>query len=294
MNKFLRVLMDQAGGEGGEGGGAGGGAGGEGGGASGAWYDSFQDVGVKDWLKSYNDAYPNPEAVAQKAYNLERFVGAEKSGRGVITPKKDAPAQEWQEFYRKVGGVPEKPDGYKLPEEFASDAMAANFREYAHKNAMPPMFFEAAMNWYKEAVGGQAAKNIADFEAQADKDITDLKTEWSGTEYDKNVELGRRAAKAFLPHETADELKTAISKIEGALGTKFTLKMWANIGAAMGEHDFLSSDGGSTGFSGMTKEAARSRIAALKADRDFAARLGNGDSSARQEWDQLHKVGYGE
>ena len=141
MNKFLRVLMDQAGGEGGEGGGAGGGAGGEGGGASGAWYDSFQDVGVKDWLKSYNDAYPNPEAVAQKAYNLERFVGAEKSGRGVITPKKDAPAQEWQEFYRKVGGVPEKPDGYKLPEEFASDAMAANFREYAHKNAMPPMFF---------------------------------------------------------------------------------------------------------------------------------------------------------
>ncbi len=268
---------------------------------AGAWYDSFQDQGTKDWLKSYGDAYPNPEAVATKALNLEKFIGAEKAGRGVVAPKPDAKPEEWQEFYRKVGGVPEKADGYKLPSTIdanmaaalSADPMVTQFREHALKSGMPPVFFESAMEWYINTVQGKEQSMLEDFSAKAEQDIIDLKNEWKGVEFDKNTELGRRASKQFIPHENQEEFEDKLSRIEGALGTKETLKLFASIGAAMGEHNFESGDGDGNMSGGMSPEAARVRISRLKTDSSFAAKLASGDVAAKTEWDNLHKLGYG-
>lgn len=274
-------------------------AGGAGSAAGGAWYDSFQDQGAKDWLKSYGDAYPNPEAVAIKALNLEKFVGAEKAGRGVIAPKPDAKPEEWQEFYKKVGGVPPDPTGYKLPAtlkpEIATalkdDPMVAAFREHAHKIGMPQMHFESALEWYVNQGTTSEEAEIANLSAAAEKDMSDLRQEWRGVEYDKNIEMGRRAAKEFIPHESESELQETLLKMEGALGTKQLLKLWASIGSAMGEHKFEGGEGhGAVGS--MTPEMARIRIAALKQDSGFSAKLGSGDAESRAEWDKLHKIAY--
>ena len=243
MNKKLYVLMNQAGDAGAAAGGA----------ATpdaapaapaGAWYDNFQDPGVKDWLKAYGDAYPNPEAVATKALNLEKFIGADKAGRGVVLPKPDAKPEEWGEFYKKVGGVPEKPDGYKLPEDMVADPMAAKFRDHAHAAGMPPTMFDAVVKWYGEQMNSSASSVISQFEQAADRDMADLKSEWQGVEFDKNVELGRRAARQFIPHGNPAELAETITKIEGAIGTKATMKMLASIGNSLGEHDFVPGEGG--------------------------------------------------
>jgi hypothetical protein len=293
MFKRKHLYFDQAGDGTGQGGEGAGGQGGEGQqGAPGAWYDSFKGEDVKGWLKSYNDAYPDPEAVATKAFNLEKFLGADKAGRGVIVPKADSKPEEWSEFYRKVGGVPDSADKYPLSPEFKTDPMFKSFAEHAHKAGMPPVFFETAAKWYQEEMTKLAGQTTTSFEAAADKDIQDLKVEWAGPEYDKNIEMGRRAARAFIPHDNPEQLAEAISKIEGALGTKATLKLWANIGASVGEHSFV--DGGNSGGFGMSPEAARTRIAELKRDSGFLAKISGGDADSRAEWDRLHKLGYSE
>lgn len=267
---------------------------------AGAWYDSFQDQGVKDWLKSYGEAYPNPEAVATKALNLEKFVGAEKSGRGVIAPKSDAPPEEWQEFYKKVGGVPADPTGYKLPSNLkpematalSNDPMVTAFKEHAYKTGMPPMHFESALEWYVNHTTAMEEADVSQLSGAAEKDMNDLKQEWRGVEYDKNVEMGRRAAKEFIPHGTDAELQETLAKMEGAIGTKGLLKLWAKIGGAMGEHGFVGGEGGGGQGGGVSPESARIQIAALKKDSGFAAKLASGDATSRAEWDKLHKIAY--
>ena len=109
MYKFKHVFMQQAGGEGDKGGQPP-----QGGtppqgtppASGGAWYDSFKDPETKEWLKAYGTAYPDPESVARKALNLEKFVGSEKSGRGIVMPKPEDDPKVWRDFFAKVGGAP--------------------------------------------------------------------------------------------------------------------------------------------------------------------------------------------
>lgn len=262
-----------------------------------AWYDSFKDQGVKDWLKSYNDAYPNPEAVALKAWNLEKFVGADKAGRGVIAPKPDDKPEVWAEFFKKVAGVPDSPDKYVLPKDLApealsvlnADPMVNKFREHAHKAGMPPMFFESVLNWYASEVGGMEKASLAEFEKRTETEMREIEQEW-GKDRDKNIEMGRRAAKMFIPHNTPAELQEVMHKMEGALGTKMLMKIWAAIGNGIAEHDTQRGDG-SSGFT-MTKEAAKMRIEALKADRAWGAKYASGDAEAMAEMTRLMKIAY--
>lgn len=295
-HKYIK-MEGEAGGEGGAGGGPAGGEGGEGG--EGGWYSGFKDPEVKGWMESLNGAYPDPESVAAKAYHMEKFLGADKAGRGVIVPKPDAKPEEWQEFYKKVGGAPEKADGYQMPKsinpeiltQINADPMAQSFKEFAHSKGIPPMFYEQVMEWYATTAAGAGEKAFADFQAQADRDIEELKGEWRGVEYDKNIELGKRAAAQFLPHSNPDELAEAVTRLEGAFGTKGALKLLATIGAGMGEHGFEGGQG-SGGSGGMSPAAARVRIDSLKSDSGFVSRLSSGDAAAKKEWDDLHKLAY--
>lgn len=292
MFKSRQIFMEEAP--------ADGGAGAGGAGATESWYSGFKDPEVKGWMESLNGAYPDAESVATKAYHLEKFMGADKAGRGVILPKADAKPEEWQEFYKKVGGVPEKAEDYALPNTFKpeqvaelnADPMIASFREYAHKAGMPPAFFQAAMNWYAEQTAGATEKAFADFEAKSNAELEELKTEWAGVEYDKNVELGKRAAAQFLPHSNPEELADAVTRLEGAFGTKGAMKLLANIGKAMSEDSFVAGEG-TGGNLTMSPAAARVRIDALKRDSGFTAKLTSGDAQAMQEWNTLHKVAFG-
>lgn len=260
--------------------------------ASGKWYDTFKDADTKTWLTNYKDAYPDPESLAVKAYNLEKFIGAEKSGRGVVLPKPDAPAEEWAAFHKKYSGVPATPDGYKVAPELAADPVVKEFRAEAHKLGVPAQHFENLLTWYVGKMKTIGDAQIGDFSVQSEKEWGELKVEWQGIEFDKNVELGRRAAKSFIPHETPEQLAESMNKIEGALGTKATMKLWASIGKGMGEHEMVGGEGGGAMGGGMTPEGARIRISELKADKEWAASYAKGDADKKAEWDRLHVIAY--
>lgn len=266
-----------------------------------AWYETFTDPEVKTWLTNYKGAYPNAEAVAQKAYHLEKFVGAEKAGRGVVIPKDDDTPEAKQAFIKKVFNPPEKPEGYALPKETKAEILEAmktdpgfaQFQQLAHKMGMPASMFGEVMNFFIAQSAQHNQNTEAQFEQRAEKELGDLAKEWPGVEYDKNVELGRRAARAFVPHKDATELESTLNRIEGAIGPAATLKWMANIGKAMGEHNFVEGGGsGDMGQGGMTPEAARVKISELKKDEAFGKKLLANDVGAKKEWDDLHKLAY--
>lgn len=299
---FIRrhVVMDSDGGDGGQGGGGTGsaspqgtGAAGGDGGATKPWYSEFKDPDTKAWLGSFKEGtYPDPESLAIKAFNLERFMGAEKAGRGVILPKPDAKPEEWQAFWKKTGAVPDKPDGYKIDEALAKDPMVIKLRDHAHKIGMPAQFLQETLNWYGQEAKAMMEAQAAEFEQRGEADMQKLHTDW-GASYDAKVEAGRRAAKMFIPHNNPEELENLIHRMEGAIGTYATMNIFANIGERISEHGFVDGDGTSAG-GGITPEGARLRIRELKADTEWASKFAAGDADARREWDKLHKIGYPE
>jgi hypothetical protein len=264
--------------------------------ATAAWYDSFKDAETKEWLKAYNNAYPDPEAVAMKARNLEKFIGAEKAGRGVIVPKPDAKPEEWRAFYAKVGGVPEKAEGYALPTtldakvkaELEKDPVFAAFQKHAHEVGMPQQFFQNSIQWFAKQMADAENGKLDQFEKTTAAEHEALKTEW-GKDYDQNIEQARRAVKAFIPHEDAKELESVVSRIEGALGTAATFKLFQNIGKSLGEDAFVAG-GGTGGMGGMTVEGAKLRISQLRQDPAWVSRWSNGGADERAEFDRLTKI----
>lgn len=262
------------------------------------WFENFKDPATKEWMTAMKGAYPDAESLASKAYNLEKFMGAEKAGRGVIVPKADATPEEWKMFWGKVAPVPEKPEGYAVPKdldpkiaaELEKDPMLGKFREFAHKAGIPAQFAQPMLSWYGQMAFAMENDSVKTFEAEAAADMENLKKEWVGVEFDKNVELGRRAARAFIPHKSPEELKAFINNMTGAIGQSNTFKFLAAIGKGMGEDTFVEGERGVPGVS--TPEAARLKIAELKADKVWSKSFVEGDAEKRAEWVRLHKVAY--
>lgn len=255
------------------------------------WYGDFQDAGVKDWLKAYGDAYPNAEAIAIKARSLEQFLSADKAGRGIILPKPDAKPEEWMAFYAKAGAG-DKIEAYKLTPEQEKNPALVRLRDHAFNSKMPVMHFNGLMQSFEQTKTEYEKKTAGDFAAKVEKEWNDTMAEWekNGTR-DANVEYGKRAAAAFIPHENPEQLQEVLDRMEGALGTAFTLNFWARIGTAMAEHGFVGGEG-TGGQGGQSAEAARMEIKALTKDPEFAKKMLAGDAEAKKKWDDLHKVGY--
>jgi len=275
-------------------GGAGTGAGGASGGAPAVWYDALPDGPGKEWIKSYGDAYKTgPAAVVDKAFNLEKFVGAEKAGRGVIIPKADATPEEQAAFWRKVG-APEKPDGYKLSETVLKDPVIVKIRDKAHTLGVPKQQFEALIGLY-ESEAAALIKGQETIRAQAaEQEMTALYAEWQQAGMkDQNIELSRRAVASFIPGKTKEEKGAVLSKIEAAIGAGNTMRLFANIGAGLGEHAFLQGENAGNS-SVVTPEAARIKIKELQSDKAWSDKFIKGDADAKAEWTRLHKIAYPE
>lgn len=253
------------------------------------WYDGFETPELKEWLGNYNDAYPNPEAVALKAFNLEKFVGHEKAGRGIVIPKDDAKPEEWKAFYNKLG-APASVDGYVLPTEMQADPLLSKLRETAFNTHMPKAMFDNIIKMVGETGKAAQEEQMRQFAQKSELEYAQLKGEW-GPDAARNEETGRRAAKAFIPHTDANDLADKISRIEGALGTAFTLKLFANIGNSISEHGFVDGEGPPGGGT-QSASSARAEIAVLKADPEFGKKLMAGDAESKKKWDSLHQLAY--
>ena len=236
------------------------------------WYDKFESTEVKEWVGKVG--LKSPEAAAMKAYNQEKFLGADKAGRGIVLPSDASDKAAWEQVYNRIGR-PEKPDGYKLPEGELAKAIAP----ILHEAGVTQSGAERIANWWNEHQQVQQQQA----EAKATSELEGVKKEWGG-EYEQRVELARRAGREV---GLTEQEGTALVH---AFGTKRALEVMHFFGKQMGENKVAGmSQPGQSGF-GMNKEDASSRIDNLKRDKAWTARYLQGDTAARLELSKLLEI----
>lgn len=261
---------------------------GKGGGDQAQQWASSLDEDTRGWVSSKAwDKLPADKALSE-ALKLGRSaeqklgVPAEQLAR---IPKDENDAEGLKTYLSKLG-VPEKPEGY----EIKGDAnVSTDFPEQAAK-----WFYE--MNVPKNIAKGlygklqtyaQSTMEAAEqkFNETADKEINELKSEWKGEEFDKNVELARRvrATMGLSVEETM--------ALERAIGVKRAATVFSSLGKALGEHRFVGGADAQTKFA-MSPEAARTRIIDLQRDTKWMESYLQGDADKKAEWTRLHQIGF--
>jgi hypothetical protein len=245
------------------------------------WYQEFPED-VRGFVE--NKGWKGPTDAISGYINLEKFLGADKAGRGLVLPK-DENSPEWDQVYDRLGR-PKSPADYKLPipdndtGEFAKVAA-----ETFHKLGLTSKQAAALTEWYntesQEKLGAQMEQSFQKSEVE----LSELQREW-GPQFDANVAAGQRAAAALgIDPDT-------LSKIENVVGTKQLLKAFTDIGKMMAEDSFVEGEG-NTKF-GVSPEAARARIRDLQSDREWTSKYLGGNADAKAEMQRLMRIAYPE
>ena len=204
--------------------------------------------GGDDTDADWRTALPDDLKAAAKNWNsptdaVKTAVGLrQKLTKSVLLPGEDATDEDMAEFRAKLG-IPEKPDGYeikrpKLPEELdfeGADEYRTNaeneFAAAMHAVHASPAAVQAAVDWYYGLVLSTHQDGLKAVEAANDAADKQLRVEW-GDEFEKNIALAQRAAKAMVPEALMEKFdKLGISADADAK------RFFATLGRQLGEHD---------------------------------------------------------
>ena len=250
------------------------------------WFDGA-DAETVGYLQNRGlDKLP-PNEAALKAVGFhreaEKFLGA-PADKLARLPKDEADVATRDALWTKLGR-PTKPEEYdfseagEVPPEFKA-WMAATY----HKNGLTKAQVAGIM---RETVARLKSENETRSVAQQAKlqeEDAKLNTEWGA----------RKAANELVATRTMEKLgytKEDVDALISVRGRAAVYRQFHNLGAKIGEDEFVRSEGPAGGA--MTKEQAIERISALKADKAFRQRYLNGDVEARKQMNDLHMVASG-
>lgn len=239
---------------------------------------------TQDWTSSLseeargyvqNKGFKDPGVVLESYRNLEKVLRTPKE-RLVTLPETDDPAA-WNEVHTRLG-KPATADGYKLEGKDAElqKAQRAWFHEAGLSDKQAALI---SKKWDERTTSADTAA-LSAAKTKLEGETNGLKREW-GAAYDQNVNVAKRTAATFgIDGDTLD-------KIESVMGFPGIMKLMSAIGSKLGEDTFVGGDAG--GARAMSPEAARSQMSALKQDKEFIAKLSNGDVGARSEMERLSR-----
>lgn len=247
-----------------------------------------------DWGKAGLDAdtlgyvqtkgFAKPADVLYSYRNLEKLQGVPED-RLVRMPAPDAKPEDVAAYHVRLGAG-KAPTDYKLTiPEGADPKFAETAASWFHKNGVSVKAAqEISKDWNAYATEIVKAQD-AEYQTKVAAEQTSLKSEW-GAKHDELMATAKKAAGVF---GVKPEEMTALEK---SIGYGGVMKLFANIGAKMGESAFAG-DGSSKQTFGVTPEQAVHQIGELKKDADFVRRYTNGDMEAKQRMEQLHSIAYG-
>lgn len=236
---------------------------------AGTWYSGMDEDTVafaenKGWLSDDpQDAFTR---IAGSYKNVEKMVG------GRIKVPEQGDEEGWNDLFNRLGR-PEAPDQYNIPAEGANEELLGWFREAAHATGMTDTQAQVLVNKWNEFNQNAVNAQISEADAMADQEINNLRAEW-GTQYDDNIELGRRAVQA------ANVDQDTLESIEAAIGPSKLLKLFAYFGKGVAEDSYV--EGGKVGSA-----SARDQLESLKADPVFMGRYMKGDPAALETFGNL-------
>lgn len=152
---------------------------------------------------------PSLQAIQSPASLLKSYVHAQRNlgKKGVIIPTENAPKEEWDQFYAKVG-VPLEEAKYneslKLPagdeNKFGAEA-ATQFAKLAHELRIAPAQAAKAFEFLNKQVTDGAQKQVEAYSAQVQKELDALQTEWGPEAY--GVKIAK--AEGFLKEHAGED-----------------------------------------------------------------------------------------
>ena len=194
--------------------------------------------GVPADLRKMADRFASPADAVKAAADMRQ-----KLGRSITPPADGASEDEWNAFYGKLGR-PETPDGYKisrpeaLPSELVPDERGqvreSAFLDAMHKAGAPPRAVQAAIDWYYNELTDLHGEMKSSQNTVFEQANATLRKEWGG-EFDKNLELARRAFTAFGGADLAEATDAYKLSNHPAF-----LRAFARIGRQMGEDDMIT------------------------------------------------------
>ncbi len=214
-------------------------------------------------MKKFDDTKEGLNNAIQSHLLLEKLLGHEK----VPIPKGKDDAVAWG-IFNKAMGIPEKPDGYGLPDIEIPESLKgmsfdkAKFSEIAHANKLTP---EAAKSLWETYTTMNKQLYANALKAQQDKVtglINQMRGEW-GDAYQSKVELGQMVINKFSENDETNDYITSVLAADPR-GIKFLAK----IGDQFAENkigDFRYQR------HALTPEEAESEIASLRRSPEYTS-----------------------
>ena len=206
-----------------------------------------------DWLAGLSEENRNlvqakqwetPDALAKSYRELEAHAS-----KALRPPAEDAPAEEWNAFYAKLGR-PEKPEQYEfglpegIPEDLPyDDTFAQKFKAWAHEQGLTPKQARALHDAYVQDFAGQIEASRAEESKAVEGAHQTLVKDWGNPEsdaYKRKVEMMSRAARQLGGNDLYSELAEmgAITKA-GEVKRPQLAKALASVGEKLFAEDAL-------------------------------------------------------
>lgn len=242
-----------------------------------AFVDQIKDEGLKGWVKSQKIDTADNLATAYR--ELQKFTGVPADQLLKLPPNMDSP--EGAAVFQRLG-KPEKPDGYNfgLDDKATQDQkdFAAWAGENFHKANLTAKQAEALSKAFNDRQIGQNNTLQEQNKAKFAQEEAELKTAW-GSAHDRNTQVAANAAKKFGLDAAS------LDAIQKSLGYKKGMEFLKSVGDGLGEANFHAGDKGGEG--NLDANTAKSKHAALMADKNFTDRYFKGDKAAIAEIQKL-------
>lgn len=253
-----------------------------------------QPAGGGGWLTSLPEelkgvaetkGWKEPADALRSYQHLEQAFGADRAGRALIMPKDGEDKEGYDRVYKALGR-PDTPEGYEIKSLMLESGAPVDETDTLLAETMSGAMHEAGLSM------GQAKKLAEAFQGvvRATNDSTEQAFAAELEAFERkaapaDLEAARRGFRFFgLDKDEAGEVSATLVR---SLGPERAVKMFAQLGRAMGEDKAV--EGGGNISVGSAAGASR-RMDQLLSDPAFTKRYQGGDQSAMDEMDKLSKI----
>ena len=191
-----------------------------------SWRDELpDDLKELPSLKDYKDL----PSLAKSHDSLQKHLG-----NSFKKPADDAPKEEWDKFYNKLGR-PETPDGYKYERPEIPEGMTYNenlekeFMSFAHERGMTQGQVKDILDYYNDIQSNAFVEQGAAIKQAQTEAETKLRKEWKNG-YDNEVSQAIKAFQQFADKDDANYLDAT-----GKGNDPVLIKVFNKVAKAMSE-----------------------------------------------------------
>ena len=182
------------------------------------------DLANSPTMKKFQDTKEGFAEAVNSHLLLEKLLGYEK----VPIPKSKDDTVAWG-IFSKAMGIPEKPDGYGLPDVEIPESMKglafdkAKFAEVVHQNKLTPEAAKGLWAAYTEMTKQAYPQATKDQQDKITGLINQMRGEW-GDAYKSKVELGQMVVNKFSENQETNDFITS-TLVSDPRGIKFLAKI---------------------------------------------------------------------